>query len=115
MLKISVSGVRGEYPKELTREVVKRFSYAFARMTRGGTVLVGRDTRPSGLKLRHSVFEGLALGGARATDIGIVPTPTALFAVRRKRASGAVVITASHNPNPWNGTASGHPLIEFIG
>ena len=103
MLKISVSGVRGEYPKELTREVVKRFSYAFARMAGGGTVLVGRDTRPSGLKLRHSVFEGLALGGARATDIGIVPTPTALFAVRKKRASGAVVITASHNPNPWNG------------
>ncbi|MBI2870461.1 MAG: phosphoglucosamine mutase [Candidatus Omnitrophica bacterium] len=103
MLKISVSGVRGEYPESLTADVVKRFSFAFAKLIRGGTVLVGRDTRPSGRALKRQVFEGLFLGGCRVEDIGIVPTPTALFAVRSRKAAGAIVITASHNPNPWNG------------
>jgi phosphomannomutase len=53
--------------------------------------------------LRHAVLAGLLGAGCIVEDIGIAPTPTCGFAVRQSRAAGAIQITASHNPAPWNG------------
>ena len=41
--------------------------------------------------------------GCEVDDIGIAPTPTVGVAVRMLGAAGAIQITASHNPTPWNG------------
>ena len=42
----------------------------------GGRVIVGRDTRISSPALAAAVLEGVAaVGGAAATDIGVVTTP----------------------------------------
>ncbi len=53
--------------------------------------------------LRHAVLAGLLGAGCTVEDIGIAPTPTCGFAVRQSNAAGAIQITASHNPAPWNG------------
>jgi phosphoglucosamine mutase len=64
-------------------------------------VVVGRDTRTSGSALRHSVMAGLLSSGARASDAGVLPTPTLAFVTREFEAG--IMITASHNPPQYNG------------
>jgi phosphomannomutase len=102
-LIVSVSGIRGIVGGGLTAEATARFAAAYGAFARGGKVLVGRDSRPSGEMLRHAVIAGLTSAGCTVEDIGIASTPTCGFAVRFLQAAGAVQITASHNPAPWNG------------
>ena len=102
-LIVSVSGIRGVVGQSLTAEDACRFAAALGAHLGGGRVLVARDSRPSGEALKHAVVAGLMGVGCEAADIGISPTPTVGVAVRSLRAAGAVQITASHNPSPWNG------------
>ncbi len=103
MLFISVSGVRGIVGESLTAEVAARYAGAFASTLRSGTVVVSRDSRPSGEMLRHAVIAGLLESGVTVLEAGILPTPSCGLAVRHHRAAGGIQITASHNPAPWNG------------
>ena len=102
-LIVSVSGVRGVVGRGLTAEAVARFAAAFGAHAGGGKILVSRDGRPSGDMLRHAVTAGLTGAGCTVEDLGVAPTPTCGFAVRFLNAAGAIQITASHNPAPWNG------------
>jgi phosphomannomutase len=101
-LIVSVSGIRGVVGDTLTPDVTARFAAAFGSIG-SGPVVVARDSRPSGDMLRHAVYAGLMAAGRRVLDIGIAPTPTVGVAVRQLKAGGAIQITASHNPAPWNG------------
>lgn len=107
-LIISVSGIRGRVGKGLTPEVACAFASTFGALCGSGEILVGRDTRGSGDMLRLAVLSGLVSVGSNVVDLGIVPTPTVLFNVRRGGAAGGIAITASHNPIPWNG-------LKFVG
>lgn len=107
-LKISVSGVRGIVGESLTPQIAARFASAFGTYLGQGQILVGQDSRPSGLMLKKAVFSGLLATGCQPVEVGILPIPTILFLTREKKARGAVVITASHNPLNWNG-------LKFIG
>jgi len=102
MLIESLSGVRG-YDPELTEEVVKSYAYAFAEYCIGKKILLGRDTRPSGKRISGLMIGALRDAGKTVIDLGICPTPTVQFAVIDQNAAGGIVITASHNPLPWNG------------
>jgi phosphomannomutase len=102
-LIVSVSGIRGIVGEGLTAEATARFAAAFGSIVAGQRVVVSRDSRPSGEMLRHAVLAGLLGAGCIVEDIGIAPTPTCGFAVRSLHAAGAIQITASHNPAPWNG------------
>jgi phosphomannomutase len=102
-LIVSVSGIRGIVGHGLTAEAAARFAAAYGAFVGPKTVLVSRDGRPSGEMLRHAVVAGLLGAGCTVEDIGIAPTPTCGFAVRLLGAAGAIQITASHNPAPWNG------------
>jgi phosphomannomutase len=102
-LIVSVSGIRGIVGAGLTAEAVARFAAAYGSTVAGKRVILSRDGRPSGEMLRHAVLAGLLGAGCTVDDIGIAPTPTCGFAVRQLNAAGAIQITASHNPAPWNG------------
>jgi len=102
-LIVGVSGIRGIVGDSLLPEAACRFAAALGAQLGGGRILVGRDSRPSGDMLKHAVFAGLQSVGCTVEDIGICPTPTVGIAVRNLSAAGAVMITASHNPAPWNG------------
>jgi len=71
------------------------------------SVVVGRDTRTSGDVMKHALLSGLLSAGARANDVGIVPTPTLAWAARQYDAG--VMITASHNPPEYNGLKLWNP------
>jgi len=102
-LIVSVSGIRGIVGAGLTPGPVLAFGQALGTYLGGGRVLLSRDSRPSGDVLRHAVIAGLCASGCEVHDLGIAPTPTVGIAVRRLSAAGAIQITASHNPAPWNG------------
>ncbi|HUI93637.1 MAG TPA: phosphoglucosamine mutase [Chitinivibrionales bacterium] len=100
---MSVSGIRGIIGETLTPHLVYTIARIQTRLAGGGDVVVSRDTRPTGPMLAAAIYDGIAAGGGIAVDIGIAPTPTACVAVDHFRASSGVMITASHNPLPYNG------------
>ncbi len=101
-LKFSISGLRGVVDRDLNPDVVFKYARSYGGFVGSGHVIIGRDTRESGNPYRKAVIQGLQAAGCRVTDLGIVPTPTVLFMVRKMRAKGGIVITASHNPMQWN-------------
>jgi len=95
--------IRGVFGEDLTEEVATRIGAAFAIfLGEDKEVLVARDVRLSGEKLREALVSGL-LSGCDATDVGIVPTPLLYFAVNHLQKDAGIMITASHNPPEWNG------------
>jgi phosphomannomutase len=105
---LSVSGARGIVGRSMTPVVAAEFAAAWGehlRRTAGGApvVCIGRDSRPSGQMLSAAAAAGLAAAGCAVIDLGVVPTPTVSAAVLERRAAGGMVVTASHNPAPWNG------------
>lgn len=102
-LIVSVSGIRGIVGESLTPRVACDFASAFGAPLHGQKVVVSRDGRSTGPMLRHAVVSGLLSVGCRVEDIDVAATPTCGFYARSVGAAGAVQITASHNPQPWNG------------
>ncbi|MGH3087012.1 MAG: phosphoglucosamine mutase [Rubrobacteraceae bacterium] len=101
-ISFGTDGVRGVANKGLLPEDAFQLGLAAARVF-GGTVPVGRDTRLSGEMLSCALISGLSSGGAKAIDLGVLPTPGVAMLAPRLGASAAVVVSASHNPYPDNG------------
>ncbi len=114
-LMISVAGVRGIVGESLTPPVLARFAAAFARSLGDGPVVVGRDARTSGPMVLAAVSAGLVAAGRDVVDIGLATTPTTQLAVEHLHAAGGVILTASHNPAPWNALKFLSGLGEFLG
>jgi len=79
-------------------------------------ILIGRDTRASGLELEWGVVAGIRAAGGEPVLLGVLPTPAVARAVKTTGAALGVVITASHNPARDNGikffTALGTKLTD---
>ena len=94
--------IRGIFDQDLTEEVAIRIGAAFAQFIDGKSVVIGRDVRISGEKLRNSLISGL-VSSCDVTDVGVVPTPLLYFAASRLKKDAGIMVTASHNPPQWNG------------
>jgi phosphoglucosamine mutase len=92
-------GVRGVVGEELTPALVERLGRAFALWSPGSSVLVGRDTRASGVQLEAALANGLLQGGSTALLGGVLPTA----AVALLEDDAGAVVSASHNPAEYNG------------
>jgi len=102
----SVSGVRGIVGDGLSPETVRLYARAFG--ARGGSIVVGQDARSNGLWLAQAVLGGLADVGAPPTYLGLCATPAVQVAVEEMGVAGGIIVTASHNPDGWNG-------LKFVG
>ncbi len=100
-LKISVSGIRGVFGKDLTLLDILKFSKNFSVLAKSKKCVIARDTRPSGHMIVETVKAGLMQSGIDVYDLGIAPTPVA-FRESRKYGAG-IIVTSSHNPIEWNG------------
>lgn len=108
----SISGIRGTIGgltnESLTPFNTLSFACAFAsyiKEQKGGKkkkIIVARDSRVSGEAIKDIVVGALLSLGLDVIDLGMAATPTASLAVSSQKASGAVVISASHNPATWN-------------
>ena len=105
--------IRGIVGRDLTTEAARSIGGAYAaylrELARGrsnqplGTVVVGRDNRPSGPELRDALVDGLTTAGVDVVDIGVVPTPLNYWSLHHLDVVGGIQITGSHNPPEYNG------------
>jgi len=102
-LIFSISGVRGKVPDSLTPKIVYRLGLAFAKTQLPGKILLAQDTRPTGVALIAILKQAMVTAGREFLNCGICPTPTAQFQIEHGKFSGGIVVTASHNPLPYNG------------
>lgn len=101
-LMISVSGFRAILPDGLDPGGIVALAQGFADTT-GKRIVIGRDSRPTGPLLSRLFRDVLEYRGKTIIDVGIAPTPTVKAAVSQLKADAGVIITASHNPEEWNG------------
>jgi phosphomannomutase len=120
-LMISVSGIRGIIGEDLTPKNLVSYTQAFAAWVAKGhsgagkpKIVIGRDTRPSGVQIVPLVAETLALSGIEVVDLGVATTPTVELAVTENGADAGIIVTASHNPIEWNALKLLNQSGEFL-
>jgi phosphoglucosamine mutase len=102
-------GVRGQAGVDLTESLARDLGAAAGRFAGPGrSILIGRDTRESGVALEAALIEGVVAAGAVAVSAGVIPTPGVAVLARETGAALGCVISASHNPFQDNG-------IKFLG
>ncbi|MCM3786269.1 phosphoglucosamine mutase [Neobacillus mesonae] len=105
-------GVRGVANKELTAEMAYSIGRCGGYVLAGGVdrpkVVIGMDTRISGLMLESALVAGLLSIGADVIRLGVISTPGVAYLTRTLKADAGVMISASHNPVEDNG-------IKFFG
>ncbi|MFQ5556148.1 MAG: phosphomannomutase/phosphoglucomutase [Acidimicrobiales bacterium] len=97
--------IRGTFPDQIDTAASRAIGGAFARFVRlrgSGSVVVGRDMRPSGADLVEAFTAGVLEHGVDVVDIGLCATDMMYFASGKLQMPGAV-FTASHNPAGYNG------------
>ena len=97
------SGLRSVVNVGLTPILATKIGVALTTFSKATKVLVGRDTRVSGLVIEDALVSGLLSGGGNVECIGIVPTPVLAYLTMELGPDVGVMITASHNPPKYNG------------
>ncbi len=106
-IKFGTDGWRGRIAEDYTYDNVRRCAQGFASYmlgqgTGGEKIVVGHDKRFASEHFAAAVAEVLAANGLGVLlTEGATPTPVISYSVVAQGASGAVNITASHNP-PWD-------------
>lgn len=102
-LIVSISGLRGIMGETLFPKEIVRYAEAFARYVGGKRIVIGRDGRLFGDLIERIVESTLLMCGCEVVNLGVAPSPTISLAVEKLKAKGGISITASHNPQEWNG------------
>ncbi len=117
----SISGIRGTIGgapgNALTPVDCVKFAAAFGiwvQSRKGKKVVIGRDARISGELVSTLVSATLQGLGLDVIDLGLSTTPTVEIAVKREKAHGGIILTASHNPIQWNALKLLNEKGEFI-
>ena len=120
----SISGIRGTIGgvpgDNLTPLDILRFTSAYGKWVKKQAsskkvvVVVGRDARISGQMVSDIVIGTLTGCGIDVINLGLASTPTVEMAVIGKKASGGIIITASHNPKQWNALKLLNKKGEFL-
>ena len=92
------SGIRRKFDQTLVDTALKVGSVLGSRSS---DCIVGMDTRTTSPLLAQLVIAGITGSGGTAHAAGIVPTPSVAFSTRTVKAG--CMITASHNPEEYNG------------
>ncbi len=93
-------GVRGKVGDEpMTADFALRLASAAAQVLvpKGGTVVIGKDTRLSGYMFESALEAGFVAAGADVLLLGPLPTPGIARLTQEFNADLGVVISASHN------------------
>ncbi|MEE0901350.1 MAG: phosphoglucosamine mutase [Methanobrevibacter sp.] len=98
------SGIRGLIGSEVTCELALNVGKSLAYyLGNEGSVVIGYDTRTTNKMLDQAICAGLLESGVDVIKIGMVPTPLVGYATEKLDADAGIMLTASHNPSPYNG------------
>jgi phosphomannomutase len=108
-IKFGTDGWRGVIGDDFTFANVRRVAAAIASYVRAEGepergLVVGYDTRflsPESARVAAEVVAGAGIPVTLADQA--TPTPAISYAVVARKAAGAMMVTASHNPYKWNG------------
>ena len=123
MLDLSAFGkndIRGIYGENITEELFYYTGRGFVKYLAKQTgkenseiwITVCRDARLHSPALSKSLVEGILSTGANVVDLGLAPTPIGYYSevvgvpahiTKYQLVTGAMIITASHNPSQYNG------------
>ncbi|WP_020410970.1 phosphomannomutase/phosphoglucomutase [Hahella ganghwensis] len=95
--------IRGKVPDQLNPEIAERIGRAYVQVTGARKVVVGYDIRLSSPELAEALSKGLMAAGADVYDIGLCGTEMVYFATFHYEMDGGIMVTASHNPQDYNG------------
>lgn len=100
----SISGLRATISDgSLSDLLIYHYAKTFHHYCCHGKIIIGRDGRPSGSKIEEILYKTFTSLGRDVKLIGIVPSPTVQLITELENAAGGISITASHNPDDWNG------------
>ena len=77
--------------------------YIFNQHSLHKTIIIGMDVRVHSPLLHKELCRGLQDSGYNIIDLGVCTSPMVYFATHIFASAGAVVVTASHNPQEYNG------------
>ena len=121
----NISGFRGtiggnNYENLTPTDIVTSIS-AFSRLIKENnpnssnlTVMTGRDGRKSGKMIQSIVNSTFNSMGINVIDAGLSTTPTICWGVLNNDSVGGLMITASHNPEEYNGLKFFNSEGEFL-
>ena len=91
--------------KFMTADFALRLANASAQVLapKGGTVLIGKDTRISGYMFESALEAGFVSAGINVKLLGPIPTPAIAHLIKKYNAELGIVISASHNSFKDNG------------
>jgi len=100
-----IRGVAGEYPLDYSSVYALGKALISLLQEKGHEpkVLIGRDTRESGIWLEKALFAGIEDKGGEAVSAGVIPTSAISLLTKKYSFSAGIVISASHNPYHDNG------------
>ena len=102
-------GIRGVANRDLSAQRAGQVGQALATVLRERLgerkprVFIGKDTRLSSDMVEAALVAGLCAGGADCVSLGVVPTPAVAWLTVNHGMDAGVMISASHNPFPFNG------------
>ncbi|WP_432774373.1 phosphoglucomutase/phosphomannomutase family protein [Brevibacillus gelatini] len=108
-IRFGTDGWRDIVADGFTMENVRIVAQAIASYTKEigqqeQPILVGHDTRFLGRRFAEEIVRVLAANKIRSYLVNeAAPTPAVAFGVKHFAASGAIMVTASHNPPEYNG------------
>jgi phosphoglucosamine mutase len=114
-------GIRGQVgTAPMTVDFALRLASAAAGVLapKGGSVLIGKDTRVSGYMFESALEAGFVAAGVDVLLTGPLPTPAIAVLTKKMGADFGIVISASHNPYYDNGIkffdAEGEKLSDAL-
>lgn len=120
----SISGIRGTIGSsnldDLSPANILKFTSAYGEYIKKTypqlkpSVVIGRDSRVSGLQVSKLATGALLALGIDVIDLGMASTPTVAMGTISQLAQGGIVISASHNPQGWNALKLLNSSGEFL-
>ncbi len=96
--------IRGLYPEQVNETLAEQLVPAFKAVIKPGKIVIAHDGRHGSETIAATLEAAFGkMEGYTVEHAGLATTPLFYFLVNDMKASGGIMVTASHNPKEYNG------------